>query len=160
MTKTKNGVAALEADTVCDNDVYEKFTEEDYKSVFTETSKIIPVKKEEDLSDDDYNIIFTETSKIISEKKEKKSVVSLAFGFRAQVYQYWGKYQQAISDYSSAIELDNRIESAFYNRGGVFYTLKMYKEALLDFKKAYEIKPDDKDALAWIEYLKKGGAGG
>jgi len=62
----------MKADTVCDNDIYEKFTDEDYKSVFTETSKII------------------------SEKKEKKSVVSLAFVFRAKVYQYWGKYQRRL----------------------------------------------------------------
>jgi len=108
---------------------------------------------EDDLTENDYNTIFVETSKIISLKTAGKSEVLAAFYNRGNVFHNRSEYQKAILDYSSAIELQNDFEPAYYNRGGVFYLLKNYDKALSDFKKAFEINPQDKDAKIWVDFL-------
>ena len=131
------------------------FSEDEYKCIFPEISKIIPVKKEEDLSEEDYNIIFTETSKIISEKKDKNIIIAMAFCFRGKVYSFWGKNQQAITDYSSAIELDNKFLSAFYHRGRLYALDRQYDNALSDLNKALQISPDDQNVIKLIGHVQK-----
>jgi len=115
-------------------------------------------KGEENLTEDDYNLIISEASKVISENTAEKRDIAIAYSFRGNAYQHMGKLQEAISDYTLAIELlpDNR--SAYYNRGGAYFDLKNYSEALYNFSKALEIDPTDRSALNWVnqltEYLK------
>jgi tetratricopeptide (TPR) repeat protein len=110
-------------------------------------------ESENDLTEEDYKTIFAETSKIISEKNTDVREISVAFYDRGNVFQSRGAIQSAISDYSSAIELQNDYEAAYYNRGGAFFLLEMYDEALLNYRKAFEIDPKDKDAQDWVEFL-------
>jgi tetratricopeptide (TPR) repeat protein len=69
------------------------------------------------------------------------------------VFQIRGDYQRAISDYSAAIELQNDFASAYYDRGGSCFALRMYDETLSDFRKAFEIGQKDIDAHVWEKFL-------
>jgi tetratricopeptide (TPR) repeat protein len=112
-------------------------------------------KSEDDLTERDYDTIFTETNKIISEKNVETREIAIAYYSRGIIFRRRNDLKNAISDYTSAIELQNDYEPAWYNRGGIFYDLKLYDRALADFKKAFEINPKDEDAQKWISFLKK-----
>ncbi|PDP63253.1 hypothetical protein CLI83_01760 [Porphyromonas gingivalis] len=69
-----------------------------------------------------------------------------------------GSYEEAIKDYSKAIELDGKFAHAYYGRGNVYYKKGANEEAIKDFFKAIEL--DDKFVHAYhgrgIAYFKKG----
>lgn len=56
----------------------------------------------------------------------------------------------ALEDFDKAIELDEKIEPAYFDRGEVKMELHDYIGAIADFKKAIELKPTDMEA----HYLK------
>ncbi len=56
----------------------------------------------------------------------------------------------ALEDFNKALELDDKIEPAYFDRGEVKMELKDYIGAIADFKKAIELKPTDMEA----HYLK------
>jgi hypothetical protein len=58
-----------------------------------------------------------------------------------------GKYEQAVAEYTKAIELDPNLASAYYNRGLAYFKMKQYDLALADFNKATELNPNA--SAAW-----------
>lgn len=54
-------------------------------------------------------------------------------------------YQEAIADYSKAIEIDPQDAKSYYNRGIVKAELEDYQGAIADYNKAIEINPNDAD---------------
>jgi len=59
-----------------------------------------------------------------------------------------GKYEQAVAEYSKAIELDPGLASAYHNRGLAYYKMEQYDLALADFNKTIELDP--KMSTAWV----------
>ena len=51
------------------------------------------------------------------------------------------QYDEAISEYNKAIELDSDYASAYYNRGNAFASLKKFEQAKKDLLKAVELNP-------------------
>ena len=49
----------------------------------------------------------------------------------------------AISDYSKAIELDQKNSTAYYNRGFAKFDLQDYKGAISDYSKTIELDPQN-----------------
>ncbi len=66
---------------------------------------------------------------------------------RGLAYKEKGKYDEAISDYSKALEINPRDAEAYYNRGIVYNRKGQYDEAISDFSKALEI--NQRYALAY-----------
>ena len=56
----------------------------------------------------------------------------------------------ALSDFNKCLEIDEKIEPAYFDRGEVKMELRDYIGAIADFKKAIELKPNDLEA----HYLK------
>ncbi|MGR3309402.1 MAG: tetratricopeptide repeat protein [Candidatus Brocadiales bacterium] len=52
-----------------------------------------------------------------------------------------GKYEEAITCYDKAIEINPRFANTFYNRGLAYYGKGKYDRAILDYNKALEINP-------------------
>ena len=66
------------------------------------------------------------------------------------------KYDEAIADYTKAIELKPADADAYRNRGITYNILQKYEEAIKDWKKAIELKPDYKSKLQeWIDKAKE-----
>lgn len=59
------------------------------------------------------------------------------------------KYEEAILDYSTAIQIEPEVPSYYYNRGFVYCLKGNYKEGINDFSMAIQLKPDY--ALAWFD---------
>jgi tetratricopeptide (TPR) repeat protein len=53
-----------------------------------------------------------------------------------------GAYEQAIAEFTKAIELDPNLAIAYYNRGLAYLKLEQYNQSLADFNKTIELKPD------------------
>ena len=62
---------------------------------------------------------------------------------------------KAISDYTSAIELDSTYAEAYFNRGGSYYEVGWYEEAIADLSRAIQLDPEDDRFYAWrsVAYL-------
>ena len=79
---------------------------------------------------------------------QKDSKNHLAYSYRGLSYSLIGDKQQAIKDYSRAIELNSNLSNARYNRGLILSRdLKQYDEALRDFEELIKRNPRDADAL-------------
>ncbi len=70
---------------------------------------------------------------------------------RGIVYQRKGQYDQAISDYNKALEINPRFAKAYNNRGLAYKKKGKYDQAISDYNKALEINPRYADA-----YLHRG----
>ena len=58
---------------------------------------------------------------------------------------YWQEYQQAIDDYTRAIELDPTNALCYSNRGEAYQRLAQFDLAIADFELALAMEPDLQD---------------
>jgi tetratricopeptide (TPR) repeat protein len=75
-------------------------------------------------------------------------VSAALFAVRARLFNRLQKLDEALQDFSLAIELDSDDTSLFIHRGNTYMTLKRYEEALADFNRAIGLEPDDASALS------------
>src|SRR5215204_4898509 len=66
---------------------------------------------------------------------------SVAFAFRANLYQKQGKLDQAIKDYGEAIRLAPDFAYHFAHRGRVYAESNEFKKAIADFNEAIKLDP-------------------
>ena len=64
-----------------------------------------------------------------------------AYNNRGIAYYKKRQYNEAISDYNKAIELDPKYVEAYFNRGNAYDEKAQYKQAISDFTKTIEINP-------------------
>jgi tetratricopeptide (TPR) repeat protein len=57
------------------------------------------------------------------------------------------KYDEAIAEYSKAIEINNNFKAAYYNRGLVLAVLGQKGKGCLDLRKAFELGEKDADKM-------------
>ena len=57
-----------------------------------------------------------------------------------------GRYEDALTSYDKALEINPDFSKAWYNRGNVLTELDRYEDALISFDKALEIDPDFSEA--------------
>ncbi len=62
---------------------------------------------------------------------------------RGNQYSRNGAYEQAVADYTQALELDAGLADAWFNRGVSFYELGMYAESIDDLTRAIELDPEE-----------------
>ena len=62
---------------------------------------------------------------------------------RGNQYSRNGAYEQAIADYTRALELDAAFAEAWFNRGVSWYELGQYAESIADLTQAIELNPED-----------------
>jgi tetratricopeptide (TPR) repeat protein/serine/threonine protein kinase len=72
---------------------------------------------------------------------------ALAYYCRANAYRNLRRCQEAVADYSRAIELDPKYACAWNNRGAAYGMLGRLEQALADCTRAVELDP--KNACAW-----------
>ena len=65
------------------------------------------------------------------------------FNQRGNRYSRNGAYEQAVADYTRAIQLDCSFAEAYFNRGVSYYELGMYEPAIADLTTAIELDPND-----------------
>ena len=81
--------------------------------------------------------------------------VLIAYIDRGQGYSERRQYDQAISDYTQALEINPRYAEAYYNRGNAHGKKDLIDQAILDYTKALEVNPRYAEA-----YYNRGNAHG
>ena len=66
--------------------------------------------------------------------------------FRGNAYNALKKYEEAIADYTKAIELAPKDANNYRARGSAYSNLKKYPEAFADYTKAIELDPKYENA--------------
>lgn len=77
---------------------------------------------------------------------------------RGNAYADQGQHDQAIRDYTKALEINPKHVVAYFNRGNSYCEKGQYDRAINDFTKAFEINPKYGEAYLnrGIAYAKKG----
>jgi tetratricopeptide (TPR) repeat protein len=88
-----------------------------------------------------------------SPPKQNGSTDPKFYNNRGTAFGERGQYDQAISDFDKAIEINPRYIRAYNNRGVVYRLKGQYDRAISDFNKAIEMNPLDAEGynnLAWL----------
>ena len=88
-----------------------------------------------------------------TQPKQSESGDAKFYNSRGIAYGQKGQYDQAISNFNRAIELNPNDNKAYNNRGIVYRLKGEHDQAISDFNKAIEISPLDAEAynnLAWL----------
>jgi tetratricopeptide (TPR) repeat protein len=77
---------------------------------------------------------------------DRNELIGMICLFRGFEYTQLGKYTEAISNYTKAIELNPKSAKTYAYRGGLYIVkLCKYSEGISDFSKAIEINPKEED---------------
>ncbi len=82
--------------------------------------------------------------------------VPLGYICRADAYSRRGMTEQAIADYSFAVQVDPENSEAYYKRGKLFYITGRMRSAADDFAKALAFKPDFGEARYYKQAAEEG----
>jgi tetratricopeptide (TPR) repeat protein len=80
----------------------------------------------------------------ILKKKIKRETGILIF--KGIQYDNQGQYNEAISEYNKAIELDPKYDDSYNKRGLVYYNKKNYEQAIEDYTTAIQLNSKNTDA--------------
>nr|XP_012805393.2 tetratricopeptide repeat protein 32 [Jaculus jaculus] len=72
--------------------------------------------------------------------------LATAYNNRGQIKYFRVDFDDAMDDYTSAIQVQPNFEVPYYNRGLILYRLGYFDEALEDFKKVLDLNPGFHDA--------------
>lgn len=64
-------------------------------------------------------------------------------------------FDDAIADYTKAIELDPELAAAYFNRGTVLYRLCLFEEGLKDLIKSFELDPTNPEFLEGLNECRR-----
>ena len=94
------------------------------------------------------SIIFIPILFCCASTQQKQSEPKDAKGYynRGCAYGEKGQYDQAISDYNKALEINPRYAKAYNNRGYAYGKKRQYDQAISDYNKALEINSRDAEA--------------
>ena len=67
------------------------------------------------------------------------------------IYMHMVEFENAVTCFTKAINLDTYDCLVYLNRGRSYYQLNRKKKAKQDFEKAYELNPTDHSAKYWKE---------
>lgn len=98
-------------------------------------------------------VLFSLFSCASNQPKQNESRDAKFYNNRGTTFGEKGQYDQAISDFNNAIEINPRYIKAYNNRGIVYRLKGQYDKAISDFNKAIEINPLDAEGynnLAWL----------
>ncbi|XP_070705703.1 tetratricopeptide repeat protein 32 [Pempheris klunzingeri] len=79
------------------------------------------------------------------------SNLATAYNNRGQIKYLRVDFDEAVEDYTSAIQTDDQFETPFYNRGLIHYRLGFFDDAKSDFQQALKLNPDFEDAKVSLQ---------
>lgn len=91
---------------------------------------------------------YEEVLKLLSSKTLLKHNNPSLYVLKAHTLQLLNRQEEAVQNYSKAIELNNKYFDAYVNRGVIYSQMNKNEEALKDFNKAVEI--NDKNPAPYI----------
>jgi Tfp pilus assembly protein PilF len=98
-------------------------------------------------------VIFLLFSCASTQSRQDESRDAKFYNNRGIAFAEKGQYEQAISDFNKALEINPRYNKAYNNRGIVYRLRGQYHQAISDFNKAISTNPLDAEAynnLAWL----------
>ncbi|MEM7067064.1 MAG: tetratricopeptide repeat protein [Cyanobacteria bacterium P01_B01_bin.77] len=98
--------------------------------------------------EDDYSVTIKTFTALLNSSKVSQTKQSIIFAWRGEVYRLTGKTDDALADFTQAVDLDPEYEWAIANRGETYGLMERYEEALTDFTRAIDLDPNYKWAIA------------
>jgi tetratricopeptide (TPR) repeat protein len=95
------------------------------------------------INDNDLTLYLTY---LINDGHLDKSVLAVALEERGESHRSAKRHEEAIADFTRAVELDPSNARAFGNRGATYGRMERYEEGIADFTRAVELDP----SRAWV----------
>ncbi|MGA2468126.1 MAG: tetratricopeptide repeat protein, partial [Thermodesulfobacteriota bacterium] len=86
-------------------------------------------------------VLFFLFSYASTQEKQSESRDAEFYNNRGMAYRDKGQYDQAISDFNKALEINSKYAYAYNNRGMAYRDKGQYDQAISDYNKALEINP-------------------
>ncbi|XP_071804885.1 tetratricopeptide repeat protein 32-like [Asterias amurensis] len=80
------------------------------------------------------------------DKTNREKMLAQAYNNRGQIKYLRVDFDEAVEDYTAAINVDDTFAIAYYNRGQIHYRLARFQSGINDFKEALRLCPDFPDA--------------
>ncbi|RXG60784.1 Tetratricopeptide repeat protein 32 [Armadillidium vulgare] len=64
-------------------------------------------------------------------------------------------FDDAVEDYTKAIQFDRTLAVAYYNRGTIYYRMGCFGDALKDLKTAVELEPSNNEFINGFKACEK-----
>src|SRR5512147_2944807 len=90
----------------------------------------------------DYDLAIKECTEQVNTPHISDSTLARSYVNRGVAYSGKGLSDQAIADFSKAIETDPKLYIAYNNRGTIYLQRDLTEQALADFTKTLSLKPD------------------
>jgi tetratricopeptide (TPR) repeat protein len=85
--------------------------------------------------------------------------LELAYFYRGRTYQELGEYDNAITDYDEALQIDPDFKPAQSSRGFAYYQSGEFENAIIDISEVLKVRPEELIPLitdpAFLENLNK-----
>ncbi len=102
---------------------------------------------------------FDEAIEKLNKSIELKNDFEISYFYRAAAFQALEKWDDAMLDYTTAIQINDKMTDAYYNRANIILSRKdiqnpKIENAVCDLEKALELDPNFNDALFSIAAAK------
>ena len=84
-------------------------------------------------------VVFFLLSHVFAQQKEDEPKDAKFYLGRGITYGEKGQFDQAIDDFTKALEIDPKNADAYYNRGTAYYFKKDYDKSWRDIKRAQDL---------------------
>ena len=81
--------------------------------------------------------------------------IDVPYFMRGVTYAELGKDNQALADFSKAIELNPSLANAYYDRAFIYFSQERYNEAMIDVERVLQLDPSDQKALFLLAAIKE-----
>eukprot|EP00307_Rebecca_sp_RCC1486_P011964 CAMPEP_0119407366 /NCGR_PEP_ID=MMETSP1335-20130426/1281_1 /TAXON_ID=259385 /ORGANISM="Chrysoculter rhomboideus, Strain RCC1486" /LENGTH=658 /DNA_ID=CAMNT_0007431465 /DNA_START=1 /DNA_END=1979 /DNA_ORIENTATION=- len=98
---------------------------------------------------------FPEAIDLYTQAIEADPLKALIYCNRSLCHIKMETYGLAIADATTALEIDPKCVKAYYRRGSAYMGLGKYKDARTNYKKACQLKPNDRDAALRLKECEK-----
>ncbi|CAN7989528.1 unnamed protein product [Ixodes hexagonus] len=98
---------------------------------------------------------FPSSHGVSVELKQRRHELALAYNERGHIHYRLIEFDEAVEDYTEALNYDNCLAAAYYNRGTVHYRMGYFSIALEDMKKAVSLDPNNKEFFKGLEETKR-----
>jgi len=88
---------------------------------------------------------IAQINEAIGDEQTSGPTDATAYLYRGAAHFNKGLYDEAISDFTKAIEINPEYADGYTNRGAAYAKIRLYELAISDFTRALEINPEDSD---------------
>ena len=110
----------------------------------SEKEKTIELNDHESSNEEKFEKLMENFKEVLGLDIDKPNVAALNYCFRGNMYYVQGKYEQAIEEFTKAINLNpNQISKIYFSRGLAYGAKGDYDNSITDYSTSLQVNPNE-----------------